>query len=311
MPNMISDAFEPYLLRTFVAVCHHGSLSGAAQQAGRAQSALSAQIRRLEELLGQRLLRRTGRGVVPTTEGELLLSYATRILALGETVATRLKERTVMGTVRVGLSEDVAVSALPAALGRLRRASPHVHMDITVDHGDALAERWHDGLLDVAIGVSSVFAADPVQTWNMPLYWVSGIDDEIDPALALDVIVYAEPCAWRRLMFDALLSAGRDFRVTVTSPNIGVIMAAVESGLGVALLPAENIRLDTMRVIALGPNANPALSVNYGLFAVPRQTDSIRATVALLSESFHLMTQPRASGLIPFDTVNPIPVPSR
>lgn len=228
---MISDAFEPYLLRTFVAVCHHGSLSGAAQQAGRAQSALSAQIRRLEELLGQRLLRRTGRGVVPTTEGELLLSYATRILALGETVATRLKERTVMGTVRVGLSEDIAVSALPAALGRLRRASPHVHLDITVDHGDALAERWHDGLLDVAVGVSSVFAADPVHTWNMPLYWVCGIDDEIDPASALDVIVYAEPCAWRRLMFDALLAAGRDFRVTVTSPNIGVIMAAVESGL--------------------------------------------------------------------------------
>jgi len=241
----------------------------------------------------------------------LLLSYATRILALGETVATRLKERTVMGTVRVGLSEDITVSALPAALGRLRRASPHVHLDITVDHGDALAERWHDGLLDVAVGVSSVFAADPVHTWNMPLYWVCGIDDEIDPASALDVIVYAEPCAWRRLMFDALLAAGRDFRVTVTSPNIGVIMAAVESGLGVALLPAENIRPDTLRVISLGPSGSQALSVNYGLFAVPRQTNSIRATVDLLSESFHLMTQPRPGGLIPCDTPHPTPAPTQ
>eukprot|EP01132_Coremiostelium_polycephalum_P016628 gene16628-19979_t len=222
---MISDAFEPYLLRTFISVCQHGSLSGAAQQAGRAQSALSAQIRRLEELLGQRLLRRTGRGVVPTTEGELLLTYATRILALGETVAARLKERTVMGNVRVGLSEDVAV---------------------VVDHGDALAERWSDGELDVAIGVSSSFNADPVHAWNVELYWVCAIDEEIDAALPLDVIVYAEPCAWRRLMFDALLNAGRDFRVTVTSPNIGVITAAVEGGLGVALLPAENIRPETM-----------------------------------------------------------------
>lgn len=308
---MIFDAFEPYLLRTFVAVCHHGSLSGAAQQAGRAQSALSAQIRRLEELLGQRLLRRTGRGVVPTTEGELLLSYATRILALGETVATRLKERTVMGTVRVGLSEDVAVTTLPAALGRLRRTCPHMHMEITVDHGDALAQRWHDGLLDVAIGVSSVFAADPVRTWNVPLYWVCAIDDEVDPALPLDVIVYAEPCAWRRLMFDALLAAGRDFRVTVTSPNVGVISAAVENGLGVALLPADNINPHTMRVIALAPAGNAALSVNYGLFAVPRQTESIRATVELLSEGFHLMTQPRVKGLSLCDTPPPTPAPAQ
>ncbi|MDQ3596687.1 MAG: LysR family transcriptional regulator [Pseudomonadota bacterium] len=289
---MISDAFEPYLLRTFISVCQHGSLSGAAQQAGRAQSALSAQIRRLEELLGQRLLRRTGRGVVPTTEGELLLTYATRILALGETVAARLKERTVMGNVRVGLSEDVAVSALPAALGRLRRACPHLHLEVVVDHGDALAERWNDGELDVAIGVSSSFNADPVHAWNVELYWVCAIDEEIDAALPLDVIVYAEPCAWRRLMFDALLNAGRDFRVTVTSPNIGVITAAVEGGLGVALLPAENIRPETMRIISLAESDGPILSVNYGLYAVPRQSDSIRAAVELLTESFHAMTQP-------------------
>lgn len=67
---MISDAFDPALLRTFVAVCQHGSLSRAAEQAGRAQSALSTQIRRLEELVGKRLLHRTGRGVLPTTDGE-------------------------------------------------------------------------------------------------------------------------------------------------------------------------------------------------------------------------------------------------
>nr|WP_256344728.1 LysR family transcriptional regulator [Pseudomonas sp. I8001] len=237
-------------------------------------------------------MRRTGRGVVPTTEGELLLTYATRILALGETVAARLKERTVMGNVRVGLSEDVAVSALPAALGRLRRACPHVHLEVVVDHGDALAERWNDGELDVAIGVSSSFNADPVHAWNVELYWVCAIDEEIDAALPLDVIVYAEPCAWRRLMFDALLNAGRDFRVTVTSPNIGVITAAVEGGLGVALLPAENIRPETMRIISLAESDGPILSVNYGLYAVPRQSDSIRAAVELLTESFHAMTQP-------------------
>ncbi|OXC89929.1 LysR family transcriptional regulator, partial [Achromobacter sp. KAs 3-5] len=79
----MSTDFDPALLRTFVAVCRYGSLSRAAEMSGRAQSALSTQIRRLEEMVGKRLLHRTGRGMAPTTEGELLLSYANRILALG------------------------------------------------------------------------------------------------------------------------------------------------------------------------------------------------------------------------------------
>lgn len=138
----MSTDFDPALLRTFVAVCRYGSLSRAAEMSGRAQSALSTQIRRLEEMVGKRLLHRTGRGMAPTTEGELLLSYANRILALGEAAAARLRERAVAGSVRIGLSEDVAVAALPAALGRLRRACPNLHLEVVIDDGERLAARW-------------------------------------------------------------------------------------------------------------------------------------------------------------------------
>ena len=81
---MISEQIGLDLLRLFVAVCRQGSLSRVAGQTGRTQSALSMQMRRLEDLLDRQLLQRTGRGVVPTAEGELFLGYATRMLALGD-----------------------------------------------------------------------------------------------------------------------------------------------------------------------------------------------------------------------------------
>ena len=290
---MISDAFDPQLLRAFVAVCRHGSLSRAADQAGRAQSALSTQIRRLERLTGQRLLHRTGRGVVPTTEGELFLSYASRILALGDTVAARLSERALVGTVRVGLSDDIAVAALPAALWRLRRACPGLQLEIFIDHGEALAERWREGGLDIAVGVVSSFDSDPLQVWTVELQWVCAIDEAPDAQAPLDLVVFAEPCAWRRVMFDTLAEAGRDFRVAFTSQNISAVVAAVESGLGVALLTPECIRLESMRTLAIGaPDAAPLTAV-FGLFAATRQSEPLRRTVELLQASLHdLMRAP-------------------
>lgn len=291
----MSGDFDPALLRTFVAVCRHGSLSRAADQAGRAQSALSTQIRRLEEQVGKRLLHRTGRGMAPTTEGELLLSYANRILALGEAAAARLRERAVAGSVRIGLSEDVAVAALPAALGRLRRACPQLHLEVVVDDGERLAARWQEGTLDVAVGVCAAFVDEPMQTWAVDLHWVCAIDEAPDPGAPLDVIVYAEPCSWRRLAFDALTAAGRDFRVTLTSHNVGATIAAVENGLGVALLSSECVRPDTMRIISLGPDSASGLRAQFGMYASKRLNDSGRAAVSLLRESLRNWGAPQPS----------------
>jgi len=285
--------FDPALLRTFVAVCRHGSLSRAADQAGRAQSALSTQIRRLEEMVGKRLLHRTGRGMSPTTEGELLLSYANRILALGEAAAARLRERAVAGSVRIGLSEDVAVAALPAALGRLKRSCPQLHLEVVVDDGERLAARWQEGTLDVAVGVCAGFVDEPVETWSVDLHWVCGIDDAPDPDQPLDMIVYAEPCSWRRLVFDALTAAGRDFRVALTSHNVGATIAAVENGLGVAVLTTECVRPDTMRIISIGPDGASGLSAQFGMYASKRLNESGRAAVSLLRESLRGWTPPR------------------
>ena len=128
---MISEQIGLDLLRTYVAVCRLGSLSKVAAQTGRTQSALSMQMRRLEGLLERHLFQRTGRGVVPTAEGEIFLGYATRMLALGDEAAARLQQKELRGSVRIGLCEEVATTTLPVAMpnvSKLRRTKLRVSL---------------------------------------------------------------------------------------------------------------------------------------------------------------------------------------
>lgn len=289
---MISDALDPDLLRAYVSVCRHGSLSRAAEQAGRAQSALSMQMRRLEDLLGKRLLRRTGRGVVPTMDGELFLGYATRILSLGEEAVARLGQQPTTDPIRIGLAEEIAVTALPEALRRLRSAWPDLHLDVVVDHSIAIADLWREGGLDLAVATCSSFAGDAAGTWDVELLWIGGIDFEPDPGHPLDIIVYAEPCIWRRRMVEALTEAGRDHRVTLTSQSISAIGAGVESGLGVALMTAECVRPEKMRVLPASAGVPQPLVVQYGLYVPDRPNIVTKAAMALLADSL----QPRTKG---------------
>ncbi len=288
---MISEQIGLDLLRLYVAVCRQGSLSRAAAQAGKTQSALSMQMRRLEDLLGRRLFQRTGRGVVPTAEGELFLGYATRMLALGDEAAARLRRTDIAGRLRIGLAEEVSTSALPAALGRLHRAYPDLRLDVTVEHSVALGRSWIEEDLDLMIAPTSVVTADALATWNVELLWVAAADLTpdtnlmLDPGRPLDIVVFGAACPWRRRMIDALAGQGREHRITLTSQSITALQAAVENGLGVGLLPPDAIRPATMRVLRPDVGLPAPLTVQYGLYARDRRGQAVEAAIAVLRES--------------------------
>jgi DNA-binding transcriptional LysR family regulator len=285
---MIAEQIGLDLLRTFVAVCRQGSLNRVAAQTGRKQSALSMQMRRLESLLDKQLFLRTGRGVVPTAEGEMFLGYATRILALGDEALARLSQTKLSGGLRIGLAEEVAASALPAALGRLHRAYPDIHLDIVVEHSVALGKLWSEEGLDIMVAPTSVTPADAVTTWNVELKWVSAADYVADEERPLDLIAFAITCLWRRRMIDVLSASGREHRVMVTSQSITALQAAIESGLGVGLLPPEAIRAATMRVVTSG--VPKPFAVQYGLYARDRRNAVADAAIAVLLEDVPVST---------------------
>jgi DNA-binding transcriptional LysR family regulator len=281
---VIPDQIGIDLLRTYVAVCRQGSLNRVATQSGRTQSALSMQMRRLETLLGRQLFQRTGRGVVPTAEGELFLGYATRMLALGDEAAARLRQADLSGGVRVGLAEEVATTALPEALGRLRRGYSEIRLDVVVEQSLALGRLWLEGELDIMIVPTSAVVADAVTTWNVELQWACGLDYVPEPERPLDLVAFAAPCLWRRRMIDTLATAGREHRITFTSQSVTALQAAIENGLGIGLLPPESVRPAAMRVLGAASGVPKPLPVQYGLYARDRRAPVVDAAIGVLLE---------------------------
>jgi DNA-binding transcriptional LysR family regulator len=279
---MISEQIGLDLLRTFVAVCKQGSLSKVAAQTDRTQSALSMQMRRLESLLDRQLFQRTGRGVIPTVEGELFLGYATRIVALSDEALARLRETDIRGAVRIGLAKEVATAALPAALGRLHRAYPEIRLDVVVDDSPTLGRLWSDDELDVMLGTTSAMAADALVTWNVELLWVCGVDYEPRPDQHLNLVATPAACLWRRRMIEALVASGRDHRVVFSSQSITAVQAAIEHGLGVGVLPPDSIRTNAMRILKSSAGFPEPLPVQYGLYARDRRTPVVKAAIDVL-----------------------------
>ena len=281
---MISEQIGLDLLRTYVAICRQGSLSRVAAQTGRTQSALSMQMRRLESLLERHLFQRTGRGVVPTAEGEIFLGYATRILALSDEAVARLRHTEIKGGVRIGLAEEVSAAVLPSMIGRLHRAYPEIRLDVVVDDSSSLARLWREDELDIVIGTTAAVVTDALVAWNVELQWVCALDYVPDPDRPLEIITFVSPCLWRRRMLDALVAVGREHKVTFSTQSVTALQAAIENGLGVALLPPESIRANSMRVVTAAAGVPKALTVQYGLYANDRRAHVVNAAIEVLRE---------------------------
>ena len=122
--------FDLDVLRTFVTGIELGSFARAADRLGRSTSAVSAQLKKLEEQAGTPVLRREGRGMALTESGETLLGYARRLLELNDEAASALRGATLEGRVRLGMQEDFGETLLPALLGRFARAHPKVRIEV-------------------------------------------------------------------------------------------------------------------------------------------------------------------------------------
>jgi DNA-binding transcriptional LysR family regulator len=228
------------VLRTLVTAQRLGSFNRAAERIGRSQSAVSQQIRKLEELLGLPLFRKQGRGLAPTESGEIVLAYARRILDLNDEAVLALRGQALDGGVRFGLPSDFADSWLPDALGRFRRAHPAVRIETVVAGTRPLLDRLDRGELDLvlALGQGGRSDAEPVATvapvWIGPVsaerLWQAG---EPIPLALLD-----PPCLFRRIALAELDRAGIAWRLSFGSAGLHGLWAAVKAGLGLTLRAA-------------------------------------------------------------------------
>jgi DNA-binding transcriptional LysR family regulator len=250
------------LLRSFVSVVDAGGFTRAGERVHRTQSTVSQQIRRLEDSVGRKLLLRKGKQVSPTDEGEQLLTYARRMLALADEARDAMGRPAPGDIVRLGVPEDFAAYRLAQMLSKFARSHPNLRLDVRCDLSVRLRRDLARGEFDVAL--IKRYAGDASETgavaaWPERLRWVASrrfpVDLDRDP---LPLAMFEQGCLYRRRAIHLLEAAGRAWRVAYMSPNLAGIQAAVSVGLGVSILQDVAVLADHR---VLGPKEGfPKLS---------------------------------------------------
>ncbi|WP_175770227.1 MULTISPECIES: LysR substrate-binding domain-containing protein [Burkholderia] len=303
--------FDVAALRSLVAGVDLGSFAKAADRVARSSSAVSAQIRKLEEQAGTPLFVKAGRGLALTDAGDAMLRYARRMIELNDEAAAAVRGVNLDGWVRVGLQEDFGEAILPDVLGRFARAHPKVRIEARVARNADLLDRLDANQLDLALvwgdpasaALISRAGIDSDVIAQVPMRWIAaagagsfgmpdgGHADAADdrdagiravraPGEPLPLVVFDRPCRFFGAATDALDRAGVPWRVAFTTPSLAGLWAAAAAGLGLTVrshygLPASVRVLD---------------AASFGLPALPglplmllRRTSSITPSVERLA----------------------------
>ncbi|MEQ9813913.1 MAG: LysR substrate-binding domain-containing protein [Azospirillaceae bacterium] len=240
----------PELLRAFVTVVDSGGFSAAAERLRRGQSAISLQIKRLEERLGRRLLERNPRHLALTLEGETILDHARRILRLNDELVARVREPELAGLVRFGAPEDFATSHLPNVLARFTASHPRVALEVTCELTLNLLDRFQAGELDVALvkrmPAEAAAVSGGLSVWREPLVWAARDPDIARAGPALPLVASPRPCVYRKRATEALDAIARPWRIAYTCGSLAGSLAAVRAGIGVTVLPKEMVPGDVL-----------------------------------------------------------------
>ena len=251
------------VLRTFVTGFELGSFARAADRLGRSQSAVSTQLRKLEDQVGQPLVQKSGRGLALTTAGECLLSYAKRLLELNDEAVASVRGAEVEGWARLGLPQDFAEGWLPPVLSRFAQAHPRVRVEVQVDRSLPLTEKIVKGELDVGlVWGSDVKAPHAERIVDIPMAWIGRPDWPGLKALGaepLPLAAFAPPCVFRSAAIEALDNAGVPWRLVFTTPSLSGLWAAAEGGLGITARTTVGMpkTLAVLNASALGLPALP------------------------------------------------------
>lgn len=236
-------------LKTFVAICEAGSFTRAADVVHKTQSAVSMQIRRLEERVGKPLFARDGRQSKLTADGERLLAYARRLVRLNDETLAAFDEAELVGRVRLGIPDDYADRFLPEILARFSRSNPRAEVTVVCAPTPDLVVMMREAELDVAI-ITHVARHGPCEIVRRePLLWVASQRHAVHELDPVPLALGRPTCSWRRAALEALESVCRRHRLILVSWNATAYGAAVLAGLAVSVVPESALR-PGMRVLS-------------------------------------------------------------
>ena len=268
------------LLRAFVAIAEAGSFTQAAQELGRTQSAVSMQIKRLEEQLDRRLLDRSGRNVTETTDGRRLLGYAKRLLQLNDEALAQLLRPEVDGVVRLGTPDDYATCFLPGILASFAQAAPRVRVEVACDESIDLIGELEAGRLDLALVTRTSAMRGGEALRRERLVWCASPGSLALEADPLPLALFPDGCLFRQLVAQAFDAQGRNWRVAYSSPSLTALAAAVSAGLAVTVV-AESTVPPGLHVLGADSGLPQLSGVEIALF---RRPDALSPAAQLFAQ---------------------------
>jgi len=270
--------FDLELLRSFVSVVDSGGFTRAGERVHKTQSTVSQQIKRLEDDVGRPLLNRAGKTVVPTEDGERLLSYARRMLSLAEEARDVLARPSDEGAVRLGIPEDFAAYRLTELLANFARARPGLRLDVRADQSIHLRRDLERGELDLALLKRAAGEKGGIAVWPERVHWVTSKANPVDLSCgSVPLIGFPAGCLYRAGAIHAIEAAGRSWHMAYSSSSLVGIQAAVGAGLGLGIL-SEIAILPNHRILTAKDGFAPIDKTEMALVAAP---DASPATLRL------------------------------
>ncbi len=273
---------ETDVLRTFLSIAETGSFSAASIAIGRTPSAVSMQMKKLEQQLSRDLFVREGRGVVLSSDGEEMVSYARRILRINEEAVAHFTQPHLEGAVRIGTPDDFATRFLPIALAKFARTYPRVQVEVVCDLSVNLIPLLDRGKLEMTLVSQTgtlTHATRGIPVWREPLVWAEHEIGRAASVRPLPLALSPRRCAWRASALRALDEADIEYRIAYTSTHHAAQQAAIVADLALAPMPQSLIE-PPLKFVEAEEGLPTLEDYEVRLLRASRQKDPVLDTLA-------------------------------
>lgn len=289
-------------LRSFVAVAETGGVTRAAGQLNLTQSAVSMQLKRLEEAMGQSLLDRSNRSIALTAQGELLLSYGRRLLALNDEVWSRMTGEVFEGELVFGVPHDIVYPHVPYVLRQFAAEYPRVKVQLISSFTTQLKEQFAAGKADLILTTEEGTATGAEKLTDLEMVWYGAAGGSAWKQRPLR-LAYENQCIFRPMSQKALDEAGIPWEMAVESGSSTTVEASVSADLAVhARLRSTAPHLEEIKHGGVLPDL-PQLRVN--MMVAPEANAPMAAKLAELVREAYCKNVPEGLSSRPLHSATP------
>lgn len=280
------------LLKVFISVAENSGFTRAANELHRTQSAISMQIKRLEEILGVPVFQRDAKSVVLSAEGKIFIEYARRILRLVDEAVSAVNAKSRTSIVRIGCIEDYAARILPGILADFWTDNPQVHIEVSTGETEQLLTRLGTDF-DLVVAMHPVGSGEGRFVFRDSLVWATSAAQSPHQHVPLPVALRPDGCLERQWATIALDTAGRPWRCAYVSAGIGTLQTAVDAGLAIGVFKASTVPASMRRLVA--DDGFPELPLVDITLHIASDAESQTAVTALADKITERLRQPGLS----------------